>query len=111
MRGLAGSSVNFTWGFSGNVGDIQWGLKESGINDFKTNGILVKLQGNNKVLLSGPPEYNGRVSGSRSSDQAVFTLSSITKVDERSYGCILEPARGSFDSSRFDIVHLVVEGG
>lgn len=80
MRGLAGSSVNFSWHFSGNVGDVQWGLKESGIHDFESNGILVKMQANKQVFLSGPPEDNGRVSGSRSSGQAVFTLNSNTNL-------------------------------
>ena len=110
-RGLAGSSVNFSWHFFVNVGDVQWGLKESGIHDFESNGMLVKMQSNKQVFLSGPPEYNGRVSGRRSSGQAVFTFSSITKVDERFYGCRLEPARGLFDFSQFNIASLVVEGG
>ena len=108
MKGLVGSSVNFTWGFSGNVGIMYWGLKKSGVNDFLINGRLVMLHHAGSTL-SGPPEYAGRVSGSRSSGQAIFTLSSITIADERVYGCRLEPRTG-FDDPRFDFVRLVVEG-
>jgi len=109
VKGLVGSSVNFSWGFSGNVGDINWGLK-GGINNFIINGKLVILHANGASTLSGPLEYAGRVSGSRSSGQAIFTLSSITKTYERVYGCRLDPGIGSFDSTEFDFVRLVVEG-
>jgi len=105
---VVGSSVNFTLGFSGNVGITYWGLKKSGVNDFLINGKLVMLH-NAGWTLSGPPEYAGRVSGSHSSGQAIFTLSSITTADERIYGCRLEPRTG-FDDPRFDFVRLVVEG-
>ena len=110
VRGSVGSSVNFTWGFSSNVGAINWGLRKSGANGFETNGVLVTISRAGQVLLSGPPAYTGRVSGSRSSGQAIFTLTSISKADERVYGCRLEPRRGSFDSFQFDSVQLVVEG-
>jgi len=107
VKGLVGSSVNFTWGFSGNVGIIYWGLKKSGVNDFLINGKLVMLHHGGSTLL-GPPQYAGRVSGSHSSGQAIFTLSSITTADERVYGCRLQPPTG-FDDPRFDFVRLVVE--
>ena len=110
VKGLVGSSVNFTWGFVGDVGGIYWGIKKSGISNFVTNGRLVILYANGASTLSGLQEYAGRVSGSRSSGQAIFTLSSITKTDERVYGCRLDPGIGSFDSTEFDFVSLAVEG-
>jgi len=44
VTGLVGSSVNFTWTFSGHVLSILWGLKKDhGIDD---NGKLVMLDRN-----------------------------------------------------------------
>ena len=110
VRGSAGSSVNFTWGFSANAGILKWGLMKSGASDFITNGVLVTISSAGVVTLSGPPAYTGRVSGSRSSGQAIFTLTSITRTDEQLYGCQIDPLSG-FDPSKFDFVQLKVEGG
>ena len=109
MRGAVGSSVNFTWGFSGNFLYANWGLKKTGASDLETNGVLVQIDKNGQVALSGPSAYTGRVSGSFSPGQAVYTLSSITKADERVYGCRLDPT--GFDRTQFDYLHLQVEGG
>jgi len=108
VRRSAGSSVNFTWDFSANVGIVKWGLKKSGVSDFITNGVLVTISSAGVVTLSGPPAYTGRVSGSRSSGQAIFTLTSITRTDEQLYGCQINPLSG-FDQSKFDFVQLKVE--
>ena len=115
VTGSVGSSVNFTWSFSG--GDpiiLKWGLKRRDVDVFESNGILVTINQLGTVSLSGPSSYSTRVSGSRSgglsSGQAIFTLTSITKSDGRYYGCQLSPLTG-FDSSIFDSVLLVVEGG
>lgn len=114
MTGLIGSSVNLTWSFSGDVDKVYLGLKQTGVNDIDNNGRLASLDKDSILLpVSVPPTYTGRVSGSRrgnvSSGQVVFTLSSITNDDERSYGCVLTPSV-PFDFTRFDSVHLVVEG-
>ena len=114
MTGLIGSSVNLTWSFSGDVDKVYLGLKQTGVNDIDNNGRLGSLDKDGILLpVSVPSTYTGRVSGSRrgnvSSGQAVFTLSSITNDDERSYGCVLTPS-DPFDFTRFDSVHLVVEG-
>jgi len=112
---LVGSSANFTWGFSGDVDKVYWGLKQAGINDIANNGRLVSLDNNDKLLsVTIPAAYIGRVGGSRrgnlSSGHVIFTLSNIKKSDERFYGCLLTPSH-PFDFSRFDSVGLaIVEG-
>ena len=113
MTGLVGSSVNFTWSFSGHVRNVIWGLKKDGINDFAANGALVSLYKSSSISLSVPPAYIGRVSGGRSGDsssgQAIFTLRSITNDDERSFGCRIDP-ENPIESPVFDPVQLVVNG-
>ena len=110
-----GSSVNFTWSFSCDDPIVlKWGLKKKDTSDFESNGVLVTINQFGAVSLSGPSSYSTRLSGSRSggpkSGQAIFTLTSITRSDDRYYGCQISPLTG-FDSSIFDSVLLVVEGG
>ena len=114
VTGSVGSSVNFTWSFSGDDPTmLRWGLKKKDADDFESNGVLVTISQHGAVSLSGPPSYSTRVSGSRSggqtSGQAIFTLTSITRSDGRYYGCRAYPLTG-FDSAIFDAVLLVVEG-
>jgi len=82
---LLGSSVNFTclvllcfsWSFSADVEWVDWGLKESGVKDIKTDGTLVALRPTGPVRFFPwvPPGYSGRVSGIYSSlGEAIFTL-------------------------------------
>ena len=111
MTGLVGSSVNFTWRFSGDVLSVNWGLTKDG-KAFEAK--LVSLGKSGSILVPDvPPEYSTRVSGTRSGDassgQVIFTLSSITKDDERSFGCNIEPANPSYNPA-FDPVELVVNG-
>ena len=113
FTGLVGSSVNFTWSFSGDVKIVQWGLALTATNDIDNHQKLVSLARAGLIPLVVPAAYTGRVAGSRngnsSSGQAIFTLSNIRKEDERFYGCRLSPA-SPYDSSPFDSVHLSVEG-
>ena len=114
MTGLAGSSVNFTWGFSGDVKTINWGIKNDGANALNTSSILVSLDQSGSVTVPVPPAYNKRVSGTRrggsSSGQAVFTLTSVKKKDENFYGCKLTSSDILFPVTKFDYMKLVVEG-
>ena len=109
---MIGSSVNFTWSFSGNITSVSWGLKHAKINAIQNNGVLVFMDKSGSLSLAVPPAYNGRVSGSGdvTSGLAIFTLSSIKRSDERFYGCVIRP-NDAFDYERFDAVHLVVQGG
>ena len=43
VTALVGSSVNFTWNFSGDVGRVQWGLKMVDMYDIDYNNSLVVL--------------------------------------------------------------------
>ncbi|XP_078381393.1 neural cell adhesion molecule 1-like [Oculina patagonica] len=109
VTGLVGSSVNFTWSFTGDVERVDWGLKKDRVNDFDNGGILVTIK-NGLVSVSGPSIYNRRVSGigDVSSGQVIFTLSPIRKSDERYYGCSIDKTT-DFDPPKFDSVYLTVE--
>lgn len=111
MKGLVGSSVNFTWSFSGDIDGVDWGLRRAGSNAIENNGLLVSLYKSGPVAVPVPLPYNGRVNGSGevSSGQVIFTLSSLKKRDERFYGCRIIPTK-LFDQQKFDSVYLVVEG-
>ena len=112
VKGLLGSSINFTWSFTGDIKRVAWGIKRAGLPTLEDNGVLVSLAKNG--LVSGtvvPSVYIGRVEGTGNSSfgQVIFTLSSIRKSDERFYGCEITPT-DSFEARRFDSVYLAVEG-
>ena len=107
----AGSSVNFTWTFTGDPLRIDWGIKQAGADDFKSNGRILSVdrRGTQTVINQ---RYHGRIngiwSGNSQSGQVVFTLSTIEMKDMESYLCML---RGGFgESDQFDYLKLVVEG-
>ena len=109
MTGVLGSSVNFTWDFSGsNVKLVQWGTKQD--NAIALKDVLVTIKKVTVITVDSPP-YSGRVRGvwdGSSPGQATFTLSSIQKADERLYICRLVPS--SIIPLVFDTVQLVVLG-
>ena len=114
MIGLVGSSVNFTWKFSGGsngVCSFSWGLKSTTGDGFINNGILVTIDpsGSNPTVINNV-RASGSVSGNQFSGQVTFTLSSIKRNDERFYGCKITPA-SNFDTADFESVQLVVKGG
>jgi len=108
---FVGSSVNFTWSFSGNVDTVDWGLQNTGGNDIADNGLLISLTKNGPVSVTVPSAYNGRVSGSgdASSGHVIFTLMSIQEGDERFYGCRIKPTDVFNDQQQFDPVYLAVK--
>ena len=114
MYGAVGSSVTFTWSFSGGVSQVDWGLKQTGVSDITT--LLVSLVTTGTPLPINPPvpdAYSQRVSGKfigdASSGQANFTLINLTQSDERLFGCNIISA--SFPLTEFDQVQLFVQGG
>ena len=117
VTGSIGSSVTFTWTFSGAVDTITWALANNAVNDIdKSSGRLVTLDIRGVNVLpsqSVPGTYKGRVNGARtgdlSSSQARFTLYNVTKDDERYYGCLLNPDNPN-EGSILDFVQLVVLG-
>ena len=117
VAGQSGHSVTFTWKFSGGrVDGISWGLKKDSVYQIdKAKGLLVSLgtNGGNQVPSGSVPEpYKGRVNGNRTGDssgQASFTLSNITKDDERFYGCELDPSNVN-QGPITDYVKLVLVG-
>lgn len=111
MEALLGSSVNFTWGFSGGIGTVHWGLAKAGFNVIDTRLVSIGQLG--FVTLTMASVYAGRVNGRRSgnssSGKVIFSLSNITKDDERGYGCMINPTVPVV-SSLVDAVHLTVVG-
>ena len=111
MTGILGSSVNFTWAFSGgNVRFAQWATKQDGVD--RIQDILVGIDKSARVTTIKNSPYSGRVSGvwdGSSPGQATFTLNSIKKADGRFYICTLGP--DSFIAVPvFDVVQLLVVG-
>ena len=104
------STVNFTWTFTGEPGEIDWGIKGTAENDFEASQPILSLK--NGVQNLKDQEYDGRVNGSQSgnsqSGQVVFTLTAINRNDNKSYRCILRAGFGGSD--QVDDVQLNVEG-
>ena len=106
-----GSSVNFTWTFTGNPSSIDWGIKQAGADAFQLNGHILSVdRGGTQTVMN--QRYNGRIngiwSGNSQSGQVVFTLSTIEMKDMESYLCMLRAGFGY--SNQFDNLKLVVEG-
>ena len=107
-----GSSVNFTWTFTGDPSTIDWGIRNrDGSNSFESNEPILSVDrvGSQTVLNQ---KYNGRINGIRSgnsqSGKVVFTLRNVTMKDMELYLCMLVAGFG--DSSQYDDVKLVVKG-
>jgi len=110
VTGVLGSSVNFTWAFSGgNVDLVQWGTKKDGVFVFQQ--LLVIVTKDTTTITNTDPPYSGRVSGvwnGSSPGRATFSLNAIQKADERSYMCNLATKR--LGVPVFDLVRLLVVG-
>lgn len=109
------STVTFTWGFSGGVGTVRWGIKnDANLNDI--NIVLVYLLASTgaETSVKLPHPYIGHVSGTyhgnASSGRAIFTLSNITNEHEAIYGCKIRSADAK-GVLKVDFVQLIVEGG
>ena len=111
MFGTLGSSVNFSWTFTGDMKLADWGIKEIGVNRIDT--ILVSLTTAGPGPVVPPSQYAGRVSGTwdgkTSPGQVTFTLNSIRKDDEDAYACQITPV-SLVDFSVVDTFQLVVRG-
>ena len=107
-----GSSVTFTWSFSGGVSQITWGLKDPVVEAIKTKLVILYVTGT--VLIEAPPSYSQRVSGmfvgDASSGEAIFNISGIKKEDEGCYTCELYKLENLLAMVKRDHVQLSVEG-
>ena len=112
MYGTVGSSVTFTWSFSGRVLLVEWGVK------YGASNIIPRLV---SISSSGTPPtlttenlYGGRVNGSyhgdASSGLAIFTLSNIRRGEKRFYACRITDTF-VFSRTKFDSVELNIQGG
>ncbi|KAL9964784.1 hypothetical protein ACROYT_G028469 [Oculina patagonica] len=115
IKAIRGSSVNFTWTFSGSFRFIKWGfVSPVDQGQIPPANVLVTVDGRDgSAVLSVPSSYSGRVSGiwdrQTSPGQVIFTLSSIKIADDRVFGCHIRPVNLA-DSIVIDTVHLVVIG-
>ena len=103
VTGIVGSSVNFTWTFSGDVKVAQMEINSN---------VLVSKDKTLQVTTITNSPYSGRVSvvwNGRSPGQVTFTLNLIRMTDEGSYICRLTPVTLG-DISRTDTVQLIVSG-
>ena len=111
VSGVLGSSINFTWAFSGgNVDQVQWGTKRDGALNFQQLLVTVRKDTTSTVITNSP--YSGRVSGvwdGSSPGQVTFTLNSIQKADERAYICRLGP-ESLIEVPVYDSVQLLALG-
>ena len=110
MKGSVGSSLQFNWSFTGNVGSIKWGLSRADdprlLDD---NQILFSLLKNGQPgSTKTPAAYVGRVTGSRTNGLVIFTLSKLKTEDARFFVCTLSPLSPAIGPS--DHVQLCVEG-
>ena len=111
MYGVSGSTVTFTWRFSGDTGTVNWDIKKDNKKEVTTL-VLLDQSGMTPFDPPAPDEYVRRVHGSFNGDssagQAIFTLANITKNDEKIYDC--KAISSDFSVSLFDTVALVVVG-
>ena len=112
VHGAVGSSVTFTWSFSGGVGRVDWGLKQTGLNDIIRLVSLANTGAPQPIDPPVPDAYSQRVSGKfigdASSGQASFTLVNLTQSDERLFGCSILST--GFPITVFDQVQLFIQG-
>ena len=102
MTGIVGSSVNFTWTYSGDVKRAQLAI---------ASVVLISINKLQVTTIQNSP-YSGRVSvvwKGTSPGQVTFTLDLIRMTDEESYTCTLLPS-DSGQIRRFDTVQLIVLG-
>ena len=114
VTGLVNSSFNFIWSFSGGFREISWGVWDDTKKEISTKLVEVIPSGTTQAQVPSSSTYYGRVIGSRrgnsSYSQVIFTLLSITKGDEKVYGCVLYP-KNLESRSEYDTVNFAVEGG
>ncbi|XP_068687089.1 uncharacterized protein [Montipora foliosa] len=112
VLGTVGSSVTFTWSFSGGVSHISWGLKNPLGQTIQTKLVVLDVTGS--VSIQAPASYSQRVSGvlvgNLSSAQAIFNISAIKKEDQGFYTCELYKFENLLAVIKRDHVHLIVEG-
>ncbi|XP_068687099.1 fibrillin-2-like [Montipora foliosa] len=110
INGTLGSSVTFSWSFSGRFSIITWGLADTS-NPAVLGTMLVRLSTAGKVLVEG--SYSQRVSGklvaNAFSGRAIFNISGIKREDAGFYTCELYHRQGYEAKTKMDHVKLIVK--
>ena len=111
MTGVLGSSINFTWTFTGAFRTASWGIKND--NDDRVKLELVYADRTGTVTVRDIAEYKHRVSGHwngrYSPGQLTFILTSLETADARFFSCIVSDNGGGLDID--DAVELLMAGG
>ena len=110
MKGVTGSSMNFTWTILRPFTRIEWGLAVSPSAFDSPPRLLVYFFKGGTFRVTPPAAYTGRVSGNINGNQVSFTLRNLRKSDGRLYGCRISDTNNGDDTPSFDSVMLVVEG-
>ena len=98
--------MNFTWAFLSSVTRVEWGLAATPYAFDSPPELLVSYP----LPVTPPAAYTGRVSGRHTRSQVIFTLTNISKLDGRLYGCLIRDTTDPDDIPTFDPVTLEVEG-
>ena len=107
VTGIVGSSVNFTWSFSGDVKEARL-VTEDGSTQLLVISINKLLQ----VSTGINSPYSGRVRAvwnGKTPGQVTFTLNVIRMTDEGSYTCKLKPV-DYLQTTPSDTLQLIVLG-
>ena len=107
VTGIVGSSVNFTWTFSGDV-EVARLVTQDGSTELLVISINKLLQ----VSTGTNSPYSGRVSAvwnGKSPGQVTFTLNLIRMTDEGFYTCKLKPV-DDLQKTPSDTLRLIVLG-
>lgn len=103
-----GSSFNFSWNYTGDLRRVEWGTKDTEINDLN---VTILVLGINWRLTPNVSQYSGRRFGSwnqQSNGQVKFTLKPIRAVDNQVF--IFKFVPNKFAAVEvFDIVQLIVK--
>ena len=105
-----GSSFDFSWNYTGDLGSVEWGTKDREIREVNvTLFTLDKIDGH---IVPNVSQYIGRRHGSwnqQSPGQVKFTLNRIKAVDNQVF--IFKFVTDDIAASDvFDTVQLIVKG-
>ena len=110
MKGVTGSSMNFTWTILRPFTRVEWGLAASSSAFDVPPRLLVSFFKGSSFPVTPPAAYTGRVSGNINGSQVSFALRNLRKSDGRLYGCRISDTSSPDDIPSFDSVMLVIEG-
>ena len=104
-----GSSFDFLWNYTGDLGRVEWGTKDRKITAIDVLLFVLDVNGR---LTPNVSQYNGRRFGNwsqQSPGQVVFTLNPIKEVDNQVF-IFRFVSDNPAAPDVFDMVQLIVKG-